>query len=228
MVCLFMILMSVFLIVDQHLEFKVALKRFRNFVLSSMVSALLAAFLLLPTWWSLSQSKTQYTVTSMKWNFEFFPPKMLSKFFVGAFNTSQLPSGTANLFVGAIVLVGFLFYFWKKEVSARTKITAGIITTFLILSMCFQPLDLLWHAGQFPVWYPYRFSFVVGFWMAWLASQTITWDFKPTKVSILSVSINLFFAKLKIELLKLNVTLFGNVTYKLLSETSNNISINMN
>ncbi|MCF7523488.1 YfhO family protein [Levilactobacillus brevis] len=54
-----------------------------------------------------------------------------------------------------------------------------MLTAFLALSLCFQPLDLLWHAGQFPVWYPYRFSFIVSFWLIWLAAQTLTADFQP-------------------------------------------------
>lgn len=36
---------------------------------------------------------------------------------------------------------------------------------FLIASLFWTPLVLLWHLGQFPVWYPGRFSFVLIFLM---------------------------------------------------------------
>ncbi|MEJ1313009.1 YfhO family protein [Latilactobacillus sakei] len=47
------------------------------------------------------------------------------------------------------------------------------MTGFLGLSLCFEPLDLLWHGMQFPVWYPYRFSYVISFWLIVLAVQRL-------------------------------------------------------
>lgn len=187
MICLFMILMFIFMIVDKYIDFQDLLRRTGRFAWTSAVSGLLSAFILLPTWWSLSQSKTQYTVRGIAWKFEIFPPNIITKFFSGTFTYSQMQLGMANLFVGAIALLGAMFYFTDKRIALRSRIAAGIITLFLGLSVCFQPLDLLWHAGQFPVWYPYRFSFVIGFWLIWLAAQTLTRDFNPSWGAILSI-----------------------------------------
>ncbi|AYM02183.1 hypothetical protein D8911_03945 [Levilactobacillus brevis] len=189
MICLFMILMFIFLAVNGFENKDNFIKQTKLFILSSLGSAMLSAFVLLPTFWSLLQSKAHYTASSVRWNFEFFPPKMIAKFFMGSLNTSQLPEGTANLFVGSIVLVGFLFYFFDKHILRRTRITAAIVSVFLLLSMCFRPLDVLWHAGQFPVWYTYRFSFVVCFWLVWLAAQELTAKFKANKTSLSVVMI---------------------------------------
>ncbi|MGY5338752.1 YfhO family protein [Levilactobacillus spicheri] len=179
MICLFMILTFIWLAVEHFSSWRTLSLQAGRFALGSLTSGLLAAVVLLPTWWSLTQSKAQYTVTSFKWKFEFFPPKMVAKFFMGAFNFDQMPDGTANLFIGAIALLGALFYFVDKQQKLRSRITAGLITLFLAASLCVQPLDLLWHAGQFPVWYPYRFSFVVGFWLIWLAALTLRPNFRP-------------------------------------------------
>ncbi|WP_203638761.1 YfhO family protein [Levilactobacillus wangkuiensis] len=184
MICLFLILAFVWFAVDQFTNWRHFWGQTVKFALTSAASGLLAAFVLLPTWWSLSQSKAQYTVTTFKWKFEFFPPKMIAKFFMGAFNFDQMPDGTANLFIGALALLGSIFFFADKHIKLRSRLTAGIITLFLALSLCVQPLDLLWHAGQFPVWYPYRFSFVVSFWLIWLAAQTLTDDFEPGWLAI--------------------------------------------
>nr|WP_057877948.1 YfhO family protein [Levilactobacillus paucivorans] len=189
MICLFMILSFIFLAVDRYTGWRQFAKQAGQFAVTSITAGLLSAVVLLPTWWSLSQSKAQYTVTSFKWKFEFFPPKMVAKFFLGSFNFDQMPSGTANLFIGAIALIGALFYFGDRRIHLRTRITAGLITVFLALSLCVQPLDLLWHAGQFPVWYPYRFSFVVSFWLIWLAAQTLTLDFQPSALAIALVTL---------------------------------------
>lgn len=189
MICLFMILTFIFLAVDRYTTWGNLFKQTGNFAWTSITAGLLAAVVLLPTWWSLAQSKAQYTVTSFKWKFEFFPPKMLAKFFLGAFNFDQMPDGTANLFIGAIALLGALFYFSNRAIALRTRLTAGIITVVLALSLCLQPLDLLWHAGQFPVWYPYRFSFIVSFWLIWLAAQALTDDFEPGWLAIAMVTV---------------------------------------
>lgn len=184
MICLFMVLAFCWLAVDRFSTWRHFGRQAGKFVLASAISGLLSAFILLPTWWSLSQSKAQYTVTTFKWHFDFFPPKMLAKFFLGAFNFDQMPDGTANLFIGAIALLGSLFYFSDRRIKLRSRIASGVLTAFLALSLCFQPLDLLWHAGQFPVWYPYRFSFIVSFWLIWLAAQTLTADFQPGWLAI--------------------------------------------
>ncbi len=189
MICLFLILTFIWLAVDRWTNWRQLIRQASQFALSSLASGLLAAFVLLPTWWSLSQSKAQYTVTSFKWKFEFFPPKMIGKFFMGAFNFDQMPDGTANLFIGAIALLGAMFFFADHRVSVRSRVAAGLVTLFLGLSLCVQPLDLLWHAGQFPVWYPYRFSFVVAFWLIWLAAQTLTDDFEPGWLAIAIVTL---------------------------------------
>lgn len=189
MICLFMILMFIFLVVNAYENKHELIRQTRMFILSSIGSALLSSFVLLPTFWSLLQSKAHYTATSVRWNFEFFPPKMLAKLFMGSLSTSQLPEGTANLFVGSIVLVGFLFYFFDKQVLVRTRVAAATVSVFLGLSMCFRPLDILWHAGQYPVWYTYRFSFVVCFWLVWLAAQELTTEFKVNRISVSTVTL---------------------------------------
>ena len=42
-------------------------------------------------------------------------------------------------------------------------------------------LDKLWHAGQFPNWYSYRFSFLFSFWIVFLGYQ---WALKKTTIGV--------------------------------------------
>ncbi|CAJ1228335.1 membrane protein [Levilactobacillus zymae] len=189
MICLFLILAFIWLAADKFTTWRRLAVQTGRFALASLVSGALAAAVLLPTWWSLTQSKAQYTVQTFKWRFEFFPLKTLSKFFLGSFNFDQMPSGPANIFIGALALLGALFFFVDRRVALRSRLAAGVVTVFLALSTCVQPLDLLWHAGQFPVWYPYRFSFVICFWLIWLAAQTLTLDFRPGPIAISLVTL---------------------------------------
>lgn len=184
MICLFLILAFIWLAVDKFSTWRNLAVHTGRFAGASLLSGALVAALLLPTWWSLTQSKVQYTIQSFKWHFELVPFKTLSKFFLGAFNFDQMPNGPANIFIGALAVLGALFFFVDRRIALKSRLAAGVVTVFLALSTCLQPLDLLWHAGQFPVWYPYRFSFIICFWLIWLAAQTLTLAFHPGPIAI--------------------------------------------
>ncbi|MFD0896198.1 YfhO family protein [Loigolactobacillus binensis] len=173
MICLFLALYILWALARHFTSWRQTAQVFGKFVLGSLLGVAAAAIVLLPTFYSLTQSKAQYTVTTVHWKFEYAPLKMLSKLIVGAFNFDQMPTGFPNIFVGSIVLSGFLLYFGLKSLRWRERIAAAIVTAILLLSLCFEPLDLLWHAMQFPIWYPYRFSFVVCFWFVWLAAISL-------------------------------------------------------
>lgn len=189
MICFFLVLSFIWLVADRFTDWKTMKQQLLRFIVRSTISGLLASTILLPTVWSLAQSKAQYTLTSYKWDFEYFPPAMFIKFFMGVFNFNQMFAGYPNLFVGSIVVIGSFLFFFNKNFSVRSRIVAGIITLFYFLSLSFRPLILLWHAGQFPTGYTFRFSFVVCFWLFWLAAQTISEEFKPTKWGIISFSV---------------------------------------
>lgn len=143
---------------------------FKTYLLSSLTSVALSAVVLLPTIWALTTSKGTYTTTSIKWRLEYNPLYLFGKLVPGAFNFNQMPSGQANLYLGMLPLFAGLLYFFTPTERQRSRWLAGGITGGLLLSCCWPPLDLLWHLGQFPVWYPARFSFLISFWWLWLAA----------------------------------------------------------
>lgn len=196
MVAIFSILFTLYYQSGHSLSASEKGHRFASYVGHSLLAVLLAAWLLLPTLYSLSQSKGTYTETKWHFKFEYFAPKMLAKLFSGSFNFDQMPNGQPNIFVGALMIFGFLLYFTNRKFSRKNRIITAIISAFFVLSMCFQPLDLLWHAGQFPVWYPYRFSFLVCFWMIWLAANTLTAGFRINRLQISGLLIILLIVSL--------------------------------
>lgn len=180
MVCIFAGLFFLWYWLSQSHSGKAARSSLLRFISGSLLAAGISAVTLLPTWYSLGISKNQYTQTDWSAKFEYFPPKMLAKFFLGSFNFNQMPKGTPNLFIGSLMVLGAIFYFLQNNHSHRTKWLALAVTAILALSLCFEPLDLLWHGMQFPIWYPYRFSFIVSFWLIWLAANALQPEFTPT------------------------------------------------
>ncbi|WP_255463157.1 YfhO family protein [Lactobacillus sp. 3B(2020)] len=173
MVCLFTILFFIWQLSRVQLKKSRIGKIIATYLLTSLASVGLSAIILLPTVSALLDSKGTYTETQIKWKFEYQPIKELAKLVPGAFNFNQMPSGQANIYVGMIVLCGAGLYFFVNQDRWPSKVIAGGIIVFLVASFTLQPLDLLWHLGQFPVWYPARFSFLLSFWLVWLAALTL-------------------------------------------------------
>lgn len=174
MISIFLILYCGWLISSHYESLSKLRRQIIAFAGNSILGGGLAAIILVPTFYSLIGSKGQYTQQLIHYKFEYFPPKMLAKLISGSFNFQQMPSGLPNIFIGSLGLIGFLTYFFLRQIAWKEKIASLIITLFLLLSLCFEPLDLFWHGMQFPVWYPYRFSFIVSFWMLLLAGRALT------------------------------------------------------
>lgn len=173
MICIFLLLYASWLIIAHYQSAKRFGHQILLFISNSILAAGLAAIILVPTFYSLIGSKGQYTQQLIHYKFEYFPPKMLAKLIIGSFNFQQMPSGLPNIFIGSLGLLSFIAYFFFRQFPWKERIASLLITLFLLLSLCFEPLDLFWHGMQFPVWYPYRFSFIVSFWMLLLAGRAL-------------------------------------------------------
>jgi uncharacterized membrane protein YfhO len=137
--------------------------QFSRFVFFSALGAGLSALLLLPTFYSLLGSKASYTNDMIDWSFAYPPAEILSKFYIGAFNFDQMPTGLPNVFIGTLALLAFIYYFANEAFSKKERIVSLLLTVFFFLAMNVQFINKLWHAGQYPIWYPYRFSFTICF-----------------------------------------------------------------
>ena len=180
MVAIFLVLFFIYYESHSFKTWKQAGEHFYLFATRSLLGGALASFILLPTYFLLQTSKGQYAPETIHAKIEYQPLKMLSKLTLGSFDFKQMPSGFPNIFVGSLVLFIFVCYFFSRHFTYKERVTSFLITAFLVGSMFFEPLDLLWHGMQFPVWYPYRFSYLLSFWMVYLAAQTFAKaDFAP-------------------------------------------------
>ncbi|MBM6614231.1 YfhO family protein [Desemzia sp. RIT804] len=182
MICFFLVLYFIFRCIS--IGFPTIAKR-KDKVLSGIKTSLLfiwhsllaggiSAILLLPTLHSLMVGKASYIKMDFKWESDYFFPEMVSKFFVGAFNFDQMPSGYPNLFIGSLALLCFCLYFFNRIIPLRERVTAFVLMIFFIFSMNVDAMNKIWHAMQYPNWYPYRFSFVVSFFLLLLAFRSFT------------------------------------------------------
>ena len=183
MICLFLGLYFpyAYLMINDSFSWKNFIKQFGRFIFYSVLSVGLITVILLPTFYSLLGSKG--TATTIAWSLksEYNPLLMASKLFIGSFDFHEMQKGYPNIFVGSLALFSFLCYFKEKKIALFQRLYALFITVIILISFNIEMFDKLWHAGQLPNWYSYRFSFLFSFWMVFLGYQ---WTLKKTAVGI--------------------------------------------
>lgn len=178
MLCLFSVLYFIYLLASQATKKTPLLKTVTSFGIGSILAGAINAAILLPTFLELRSTKATYNAVKISWHWEYNPLQLLGKLTLGSYSFDQMSSGQANIFTGSIILILALIFFFVPTIKFRQKISALLLTAFLVCSFCLEPLDLLWHGGQFPVWYPSRFSFIFSAWLIVLASEVLTRHFK--------------------------------------------------
>lgn len=136
------------------------LKKGMLFAGFSILAAGIAAFMLIPTYYSLSLGKMDFSNPSFtpksKFNFLELIPKLL----FGAYDTCR-PEGLPTLFTGTLTLLLVPLFFTNRNICVRKKIGAAAMLFFLLMSMHISTLDLAWHGFQNPNWLNYRYSFIL-------------------------------------------------------------------
>lgn len=135
---------------------------FWEYLKKSMWGSFLDASMLLPVAVEMLQGKAASSAT---WSlgFQFAPYNELAKLADGAYDFHEMQEGMPNIYIALPFVLLAIFYFLSKKINWRHKLANGILLIFLVASLFWTPLVLIWHLGQFPVWYPGRFSFVLIF-----------------------------------------------------------------
>ena len=138
------------------------------FIISTVVSLGLSAWLVFPTLFSLTTGKIggNNYVSNNAVNFEFL--EIIPLFFTGNYKIIDL-NGLPLVFCGLISLILFLLYFTVKGISKKEKILSASVIIFFILSFFVTKLDIMWHGFVSPNWFPYRNSFLLSFFIIYLA-----------------------------------------------------------
>lgn len=141
---------------------KLRLPLFLTYLKNSILASFLSSFVLLPVFFELLSGKAS---TSVKWTLSWqFPlQEELTKLTTGAYSFHEMEAGMPNIYMTSSFLLLAICYFFSTALSWKKKVANGLLLVFLVLSLSFTPLVLLWHLGQFPVWYPGRFSFILIF-----------------------------------------------------------------
>jgi uncharacterized membrane protein YfhO len=158
----------------------------------SLAGGGLSAFLLLPTFYALATSKGAQSSPALELKADYPIYDIVSKFVLGPFNFDQMPDGLPNVFIGSLPLIMAILFFFYKNIALSERLAALAVTVILLLSMNISAFNLVWHGFQYPIWYPYRFSFVFSFFLLYIGYQV--YRLKPTLSMKAALSLLLVFA----------------------------------
>lgn len=138
------------------------IKSLLRIALASAITIMIAAFIILPTWYSLNFGKTTFSnpVFEFKQKFDFLD--FAVKFFFGSYDTVR-PEGLPFVYCGTLALIFLPLYFIAKNIKAREKAFGGLILAFFVFSFNNALIDIMWHGFQKPNWLNYRYSFMFCF-----------------------------------------------------------------
>ncbi|MCK8617829.1 YfhO family protein [Fructobacillus sp. M158] len=137
---------------------------------ATFLAILLTAWLWLPTLVQLQQGKTTHGA-NWTFGFENNPALLFFKLIPGSFDFDQMQTGQANFLVAPLILFFLWAFFSSKKIHWLEKSLATFALMILFLATTWTPLILLFHGGQYPVWYPARFSFLLSFLLILMAAR---------------------------------------------------------
>ena len=143
----------------------------------SVIGVAMASVLIVPVFYNLLESKGQVG-DAMKFSFAFQinPVDILSKLTIGGFDTASGWSAGPNLpniYIGALGFLGFILYFTSKQVAKEKRWATGAVTLVFFISFVNEFVSKIWHMGQNPAGFFFRFSWLFSFFMLVLAYQVV-------------------------------------------------------
>lgn len=156
------------------------------FLKYSLFAGGLSAFVLVPTVMSLQGGKAEFSLSALNFLSKFDLIELLSKFYIGAFDYEQIQYGLPNIYCGGIILILVLGYFFVDKIKIKEKWLSFFMICILLVSFHIEGINLVWHALNEPVWFPYRYSFLFSFFLIVLAEKAYGYsEYIKSKVSII-------------------------------------------
>lgn len=174
MICIFVVIYAVFYLLksEQYHSFKKAIVKLVYLAGVSILAVGLVLFLLLPIVLSLVSTKGGLDNRLVfEWRLQIDPLDIFSKFFLGSFDNSSWPAGPnlPNVYVASVGIIGTLYFFFSSKVNQRSKLAASLVLVMFLISCVHEFTNKLWHMGQTPAGFFYRFSWIIAFFLLYLA-----------------------------------------------------------
>ena len=169
--------------------------------LYSILGIAVASILFVPVFFNLIESKGQAGgAMTFSTAFQINPLDILSKLTIGGYDAQ---SGWAagpnlpNIYIGALGFIGFILYFTSRKIVKERRWAAGVVTLIFFTSFVNEFVSKIWHMGQNPAGFFFRFSWLFSFFMLLLSYQALKEKFKISRrgrlVSVVALVLSGFY-----------------------------------
>ncbi|MBR2913216.1 MAG: YfhO family protein [Oscillospiraceae bacterium] len=153
-----------------------------NFAVTTLVSIMLSAFMLIPVVNALQLGKFGFSGKpdySFKTQFE--PLDVIGQLLIAQYDTVNV-DGSPEIYCGILCVVLLPLFFLNSNINIRKKLGHGLLLAVMFFSMYIKPVDMMWHGGQVPNWLPFRYSFIISFILLSMAASAFK-NIDGTKLS---------------------------------------------
>ena len=156
-----------------------------NVFLYSILGVVAASILLVPVFFNLLESKGQAGgAMTFSMAFQINPLDILSKLTIGGFDAQsgwETGPNLPNIYIGALGFIGFILYFVSRKIVKERRWAAGVVTLIFFTSFVNEFVSKIWHMGQNPAGFFFRFSWLFSFFMLLLSYQALREKFKISR-----------------------------------------------
>ena len=153
--------------------------------LYSILGVAAASILLVPVFFNLLESKGQAGgAMPFSMAFQINPLDILSKLTIGGFDAQsgwETGPNLPNIYIGALGFIGFILYFVSRKIVKERRWAAGVVTLIFFTSFVNEFVSKIWHMGQNPAGFFFRFSWLFSFFMLLLSYQALKEKFKISR-----------------------------------------------
>lgn len=147
---------------------------------ASLLSGAVSAFVLVPTALALSGTKASYDAGRLAMYPMYTLREHLSKFVCGAVPTGMVEGDSVlsmlpHVYCGAVISAFFLLYFFNPNISRLRRGCTAVFFLLISLSFNYNGSYVIWHAFNYPAWFPYRNAFLLSALMIYSAWQCFTY-----------------------------------------------------
>ncbi|EEQ24336.1 YfhO family protein [Lactobacillus jensenii] len=189
MVCLFLVAFFAYQVYLNTSTLKELIKNSSLFILASLTAGAISGVSIIPTAFNLLENKLNYSLPNPNINF-FHIWQELPASVLFSTRSLQLPLRLQLplCFVGTITLFLAICFFFNGRIALKTRLASLFLCIFTASGLLSEKLYLLWHGGQPPVAFAYRFSFLITFIIAFFASYQLANNISRNNLKI-SISI---------------------------------------
>lgn len=167
MVCIFSVLWFIYkLFIDTD---KKSRKRIiKRFIISSLLAGILSAFLLIPTFVAMFSGSTNRVSSSL---LSIENRASVSQLLLQL--TSNQIYYSPLLFCGIIPTTLFILYFVNRKIPPKERLASFVMLFIFLISMTITIFCAIWHLGSIENGAPYRFTFIITFFLLNLGAHSL-------------------------------------------------------